>query len=49
MYFNLKNYFSWRCGETVKEDEQVNLQEPVEASTPVVQVDIKKGNYFKNI
>jgi len=34
---------SWRCGETVKEDEQVNLQEPMEASTPNVQVDIKKG------
>lgn len=32
----------WRCGETVKEDEQVNLQEPMEASTPNVQVDIKK-------
>ncbi|XP_050526941.1 kinesin heavy chain [Daktulosphaira vitifoliae] len=32
----------WRCGETVKEDEQVNLQDPMEASTPNIQVDIKK-------
>lgn len=35
--------FSWRSGETVKEDEQVNLQEPVEILTPNIQVDIKKG------
>ncbi|XP_065200070.1 kinesin heavy chain isoform X2 [Planococcus citri] len=28
----------WRRGETVKEDEQVNLQEPLEASTPVTSI-----------
>lgn len=32
----------WRCGETVKENEQINLQDPIESSTPNVQVDIKK-------
>ncbi|XKL66188.1 hypothetical protein PGB90_009608 [Kerria lacca] len=33
----------WRRGESVKEDEQVNLQEPMEPSTPVSSVvDIKK-------
>lgn len=38
-------FFSrWRRGETVKEDEQVNLQEPIEPSTPVTSViEIKKG------
>lgn len=38
--------FSWRCGETVKVDEQVVLQEPMEVSTPNVQIDIKKGIDF---
>ncbi|VVC34567.1 Kinesin motor domain, conserved site,P-loop containing nucleoside triphosphate hydrolase,Kinesin motor [Cinara cedri] len=32
----------WRCGETVKENEQINLQELMEVSTPNVQIDIKK-------
>lgn len=35
--------FSWRCGETVKVDEQVVLQESMEVSTPNVQIDIKKS------
>lgn len=44
IYINLLKLYSWRCGETVKEDEQVNLQESMETSTQNVQVEIKKGN-----
>lgn len=45
MIFTRLFYSRWRRGETVKEDEQVNLQEPVEPSTPVTSViEIKKGS-----
>lgn len=41
--------FRWRRGETVKEDEQVNLREPLEPSTPVTAVaETKKGHYIAN-
>lgn len=34
----------WRAGETVKPEEQVNLQEPLDSTTPVAAVpDTKKG------
>lgn len=34
----------WRAGETVKPEEQVNLQEPFDAATPVANMpDAKKG------
>ncbi|KAL0268508.1 UNVERIFIED_CONTAM: hypothetical protein PYX00_010425 [Menopon gallinae] len=35
----------WRAGETVKPEEQVNLQEPFDAATPVANMpDAKKGD-----
>lgn len=38
--------FSWRGGETVTKDEQVNLQEQMEISTPNVQLAIEEGIYI---
>lgn len=39
--------FSWRGGETVNKEEQVNLQEQMEISTPNVQLIIEEGfKYF---
>lgn len=37
----------WRQGETVKEEEQVNMQDPLEAATPVAPPpELKKGVVF---
>lgn len=44
MWFLPVFHLRWRSGETVNPDEQVNLQEPVEAVTPVAPVpEVKKG------
>lgn len=46
MNYTYLQLFSWRGGETVTKDEQVNLQEQMEISTPNVQLAIEEGIYI---